>query len=417
MRKKSIYQVFVLLLIGLSITAQNGVCADFMRGADISVQTLQEEGDEWTDGVIYKEYGAPKDAVVILKNHDFNWIRIRLFHTPSGSDYGASMDLDYVTELAARVKAEGFKFLLDFHYSDTWADPGKQFIPDAWEGMSHSELVIAVHEYTRDVIEHLRDSNVMPEMVQIGNEINCGMLWPDGNPCSGGGGSWENLADLINAGIDGVDAGRGAEPMPEIMIHVSYIQSNGSTLGTRWFFDNLIAQGVEFDIIGQSFYPEWHGTLANLTTYLDYMAGRYPHDIIIAETAEYYTSGGATPESQKAFLEELIERVQDTPGGKGRGICYWEPTWVWSSTVGYRALFEPDPDWDDVNMLMGMEAFDKIYGDMTGNGIVDYEDLPGFLGYWLQTDCNDPGNLDLNDDCIINFHEFSVLAQNWRQEQ
>ena len=232
MHNKSIYQVFVLLLIGLSITAQNGVCADFMRGADISVQTLQED-----DGVVYNEDGTPEDAVIILKNHDLNWIRIRLFHTPDLSNDGTSMDLDYVTALAARVKADGFKFLLDFHYSDTWADPGHQTKPVAWQSLSYSELVTAVYEYTRDVIEHLRDSNAMPDMVQIGNEIRCGMLWPDGNPCSGGGGSWSNLADLINAGIDGVDAGRGAEPMPEIMIH---IDRGGNQSSTAWFFNNLI---------------------------------------------------------------------------------------------------------------------------------------------------------------------------------
>lgn len=413
MHNKSTYQVFVLLFLVLSITAQNGVCADFMRGADISTQTLQEEGDEWTEGVIYKEYGVPKDAVTILKNHDFNWIRIRLFHTPSGSDYGASMDLDYVTELAARVKAEGFKFLLDIHYSDTWASPGQQTKPAAWSSLGQAELVTAVYEYTRDVIEHLRTSDAMPEMVQIGNEIICGMLWPNGRVCSGYT-NWSDLADLINAGINGVDAGRGTEPMPEIMIH---IDRGGEWTRTKWFFDNLLAEGVSFDVIGQSFYPEWHGTLDDLTTCLNGMATTYSQDIIVVETAEYYTSDGATPESQKAFLEELIQRVQDTPNGKGRGVCYWEPTWVWSSPVGWRALFEPDPDWDDVNMLMGMEAFDiELYGDITGNGIVNFEDLPGFFVLWLEDNCVATAGLDLNGDCIINFYEFSVLAQNWLEE-
>ena len=380
------------------------LCNVFPFGeADISIQTRQEE-----DEVVYNEYGVPEDAVIILKNHDFNWIRIRLFHTPNLSNDGASMDLAYVTELAARVKADGFKFLLNFHYSDTWADPGHQTKPVAWQTLSYSELVDAVHDYTRDVIEYLRLNNAMPDMVQIGNEIRCGMLWPDGNIC-GGGGSWSNLADLINAGIAGVDAGRGAEPMPEIMIH---IDRGGDQSSTEWFFDNLLTQGVEFDVIGQSFYPKWHGTLDDLTANLNFMAANYSQDIIVAETAEYYTSDGATPESQKAFLEELIERVQATPNGKGRGICYWEPTWVWGSPVGWRALFEPiSGDWQNVNMLMGMEAFDiELYGDMTGNGIVDFEDLPGFLEFWLE----DNAELDPDDNSVINFHEFSVLAQNWR---
>ena len=409
MHRKSTFLMFVLSLLEFSITAQNGVCAQFMRGADISTQTLQE-----ADGVIYKEYGIPKDALVILKNHDFNWIRIRLFHSPSGWNYGASMDLAYVTDLGARVKAAGFKFLLDIHYSDTWADPTHQTPPGAWQGMNHSQLVTAVYEYTRDTIEHLRTNNAMPEMVQIGNEIICGMLWPDGEICDNG--NWSNLADLINASIDGVDAGRGAEPMPEIMIHIDRGCDRAST---EWFFDNLLAQGVQFDIIGQSFYPQWHGTPDDLTANLNFMAQNYSQDIIIVETAEYYTGvSGASPENQKAFLEELIQRVQDTPNGKGRGVCYWEPTWVWKSPVGYKALFEPAPAWNNVDMLMAMEAFDieQVYGDITGDGIVDFEDLPGFYESWLQDDCGAIAELDLNSDCTINFYEFSVLAQNWLEE-
>jgi arabinogalactan endo-1,4-beta-galactosidase len=407
MRKKSICRVFVLLLIGLSITTQNGVCAEFIRGADISTLTRNEQ-----DGVIYKEYGVAKDVLTIFKNHDLNWIRIRIFHTPSGSPYGVCQNLNYVTALGARVKAEGFKFLLDFHYSDTWADPGKQGKPAAWSSLTQAQLVTAVHDYTRDVISHLRDSNAMPDMVQIGNEIICGMLWPNGNCCGMTGGSWANLVALINSAKAGVNDGRGSEPMPKIMIHIDRGGDWGSTL---WFFDNLITTyGVEFDVIGQSFYPKWHGTLDDLTNCLNGMAGRYPHDIVIAEAGEYYTGSGKTPEGQKAYLEGLIQRVQATPDGKGIGVFYWEPTWVWSAgDVSGRALFAPiSGDWKNVNMLMGMEAFDKIYGDMTGDGIVNFEDLPGFFKFWLA----DNAELDLDDNSVINFHEFSVLAQNWRLE-
>jgi arabinogalactan endo-1,4-beta-galactosidase len=401
MHKKSKYRVFVLLLIGLSTTAQDGVCAEFIRGADISIQTRQE-----ASGVIYNEYGVPEDAVIILKNHDLNWIRIRIFHTPSGSPYGVCQDINYVTALAARVKAEGFKFLLDFHYSDTWADPGKQTKPAAWKSLTQPQLVTAVHDYTRDVIAHLRTHNAMPDMVQIGNEIICGMLWPNGNCCGMTGGSWANLVELINAGIAGVNDGRGSEPMPKIMLH---IDRGGDWGDTQWFFDNILSRGVVFDVIGQSFYPQWHGTLDDLTNCLDNTAATYPHDIVIAEAGDYYTGSGKTPESQKAYLEEVIRRVQATPNGKGIGVFYWEPTWVWNeSTVARRALFAP-ADSKNVDMLMGMEAFDKIYGDMTGDGIVNFEDLPGFFEFWLE----DNAELDLDDNSVINFHEFSVLAQNW----
>ena len=167
---------YLVLMVLPFIMASNAICAEFMRGADISIQTRQD-----ADGVVYRENGVAKDAVVILKNHDLNWIRIRIFHTPSNSSwYGVCQDLDYVTALATRVKAQGFKFLLDFHYSDDWADPGNQDIPAAWADYNHSQLVTAVHDYTRDVIAHLRTNGVMPEMVQIGNEVIGGMLWPDG---------------------------------------------------------------------------------------------------------------------------------------------------------------------------------------------------------------------------------------------
>jgi arabinogalactan endo-1,4-beta-galactosidase len=421
MDNKFKYRIFVLLLAGLSITARNGVCAEFIRGADISIQTKQE-----TDGVKYNEYGVQKDVLTIFKNHDLNWIRIRIFNNPNPSNYGASMDINYVTTLGARVKAAGFKFLLDFHYSDTWADPGHQTKPAAWSSLSQSALVTAIHDYTRDVISQLRDNNAMPDMVQIGNEINCGMLWPNGNCCGMTGGSWANLAQLINSAIAGVNDGRGSELMPEIMIHVAYVKSGGGISSTQWFFDNLMyTYGVQFDVIGQSYYPFWHGTLDDLTTNLNFMAGRYlDKEILIAETGYYYTtgsSGSGTPESQQAFLDGLIQRVQATPGGKGMGVCYWEPTWVWNAgDVSSRALFQPiSGNWQNVNMLMGMEAFDKIYGDITGNGIVDFEDLGILTEQWLQP----PGipSADIapphNGDGIVNFLDFALLASNWLESE
>jgi len=349
MYKKITYPVLTVLLC---IMTSNAICAEFMRGADISMQTRQD-----ADGITFNEYGVPKDVLTIFKNHDLNWIRIRIFNDPSGSpDYGVCQDLAYVTTLGARVKAQGFKFLLDFHYSDTWADPGKQYTPAAWVGLTHSQLVTAVHDYTRDVIAHLRTNGAMPDMVQIGNEITCGMLWPDGQ-LYGGSGSWGNFVDLINAGIAGVNDGRGSAPMPKIMLQ---IDRGGDAAGTQWFLDNILSRGVVFDVIGQSYYPEWHGTLDDLQECLNFMAANYSQDIVIAEAGDYYTGiAGKTPESQKKYLEEVIQRVQATPGGKGIGVFYWEPTWVWNSGVGYRALFEPtDETWTNFNMLMGMEAFD-----------------------------------------------------------
>ena len=376
------YRVFVLLLAGLSITARNGVCAEFMRGADISSQTQQE-----ASGVKYNEYGVQKDVLTIFKNHDLNWIRIRIFNNPNG--YGVYQNLDYVTTLGARVKAAGFKFLLDFHYSDTWADPGNQTTPVAWAGYNHAQLVTAVHDYTRDVISHLRDNNAMPDMVQIGNEITNGMLWPDGEIY--GSGSWANFVDLINAGISGVNDGRGSEPMPKIMIH---IDRGGDWAGTEGFFDNLISYGVQFDVIGQSFYPEWQGTLDELAYCLNNTATHYSQDIVVVEAADYYTGQtGKTPESQKAFLEGVIQIVKAAPNGKGIGVFYWEPTWVWYSGVANEALFQPiagNPK--NVNMLMGMEAFNN---DLTPPSVPTGLSATAGTGV-VSLDWNDNNEADMN---------------------
>ena len=408
------FAIIVLLSSAALVYADSSVVSEFIRGADISIQTRQE-----TDGVIYNEYGVPKDIMTIFMNHDLNWIRIRIFNNPSGSEYGVCQDINYVTALGARVKADGFKFLLDFHFSDTWADPSHQTKPAAWSSLTQAQLVTAIHDFTRDVISHLRDNNAMPDMVQIGNETNCGLLWPNGNCCGATGGSWANLVQLINSARTGIDDGRGSQPMPLIMIHTAYIKSGGGISSTQWFYDNLISYGAQFDIIGQSYYPEWHGTLDDLTTNLTFLAGRYSKNIVIAEAGDYYTgSTGKTPATQRAYLDGLIQRVQAVPSGKGLGIFYWEPTWVWNSSVSYRALFQPiSGNWRNMNMLTGLEAFDKIYGDMNGDGIVDLKDLPAFFSLWLANDCNATAGLDLDSDCVITFYEFSALAQNWHQRE
>ena len=163
-------------------------------------------------GIVFKENGQPKPGLAIFKDHGYNWIRLRVFHTPTQ----LPNDLAYTIAAAKDAKQLGFKFLLDFHYSDTWADPAKQFTPKAWEGMSHEQLVDAVFAYTRDTIAAFREAGVQPDMVQIGNEVIGGMIWPDGRLPQ----NWDHFADLLKAGIRGVEAGRGDGPRPQIMVHI-----------------------------------------------------------------------------------------------------------------------------------------------------------------------------------------------------
>ena len=294
--------------------AQEG--QEYAIGADVSFARQAEQ-----QGVVFKD-GVAAPVLEILKAHGYNWVRLRIFHTPADASDRLPNDLDYTIASATAAKKLGFHILLDFHYSDTWADPGKQFTPKAWTGLSHEQLVKAVFAYTRDTIAAFRSAGVLPDMVQVGNEITAGMLWPEGRLP----GNWDNLAELLKAAIAGVAAGAGDSPHPRIMIH---IDRGGDVEGTRYFFDKLDSYQVAYDVIGQSYYPWWQGSLKNLRDNLRFMAKKYKKDIFVVETAynwkpaEYTKKPGPfleTPEGQKQFLAALNRVVRKTPRGLGKGI-------------------------------------------------------------------------------------------------
>src|SRR5262249_35575299 len=237
-----------VLVVVLSASCVPARAADYAIGADLSFLKWAEDR-----GTVFKDEGKARPALRIFKDHGYNWVRLRLFHSPKSLPNG----LDYTIALAKAAREQGFKFLLDFHYSDTWADPGKQFTPAAWKAKSHEELVRAVFEYTQDTIAALRAAGVPPDMVQLGNEVIHGMLWPDGQLPGRG----TTFAELVKAGIRGVEAGRGEGPCPRIMIH---IDRGADRRGTRAFFDRLNSYQVAYDVIGQSYYPWWHGSLLDL---------------------------------------------------------------------------------------------------------------------------------------------------------
>jgi len=173
-------------------------------GADLSFLAQAE-----ARGVRFKDAGVEKPGLQLFRDHGYNWIRLRLFHTVANSPWPLPNDLAYTLALARQAKAMGYKFLLDYHYSDTWADGDKQFIPKAWEQLSTPALIAAVESYTRETIAALREGGALPDMVQIGNEIAPGMMFPAGKLP----GQWDTLAELLKAGIRGVDAGRGTETL------------------------------------------------------------------------------------------------------------------------------------------------------------------------------------------------------------
>jgi arabinogalactan endo-1,4-beta-galactosidase len=343
--RRPIVRLFAVTACFVVFASGRAAADDFAVGADISFLPQAE-----SSGTVFKEAGQPKPGLQIFKDHGYNWVRLRLFNNPTH----LPNNLEYTIATAKDAKQLGFKILLNFHYSDTWADPQKQFVPEAWKEMSHAELVDAVESYTRDTIASFRDAGVMPDMVQIGNEIIGGMLWPDGRLPQ----NWDNLADLLKAGIRGVDAGRGDMPRPQIMIH---IDRGGDRKATENFFDHCAERGIEYNVIGQSYYPWWHGSLEALRENFAFMANKYDKDIILVEVAynwrptEYRHAAGPFPESpagQKQFLEEVNEIVRNTPHNRGKGIFWWEPA-VPKGGIASRGMFD-----DDGNALPVITVFD-----------------------------------------------------------
>ncbi|CAN5599086.1 hypothetical protein BH10BAC2_BH10BAC2_32290 [soil metagenome] len=272
-------------------------------GADISFLPELEDKD-----IHFSVDGIEGDAIDILKQHGFNYIRLRIFNDP-GADSGYSPGKDYcgleqTKAMAKRIKTAGLRFLLDFHYSDTWADPGKQFKPSAWEELNFDQLATAVRGYTKDVLLELKKQGTMPDMVQVGNEINHGMIWPEGKT-----GNMDNLAALFKAGAAGVKDVDGSIP---VMLHIACGGQNAESI---WFIDNMLKRDVKFDIIGQSYYPQWHGTLDSLQYNMNDLSKRYKQDVILVE----YT-----------FKKNEANDIAFTiPEGKMKGTFIWEPLNTW----------------------------------------------------------------------------------------
>ncbi len=334
-----------LALGGWSFSA---CAADFAFGADLSFLKQTEER-----GKIFKDGTNALPGLQIFKNHGYNWIRLRIFVEPVGGNL--PNDLKYTLTMAQDAKKLGYKFLLDFHYANSWADPAKQPTPAAWKDLSHQQRVTKVFEYTRDTIASFRDAGVLPDMVQIGNEVTHGMLWPDGKLPD----NWNNFADYIRAGIKGVKADSGKNPPPRIMIH---IDQGGNIERTKYFFDNLNRYGIRYDVIGFSYYPWWHGTLMDLRENLAFAANTYHKPVIVVETAYNWrpmreTSdrvGPApeTPEGQRDFLDELTRTVLQNQNCIG--IFWWEPAVGNRGGLGSRSFFD-----DDGNSLPVLNVFDK----------------------------------------------------------
>ena len=326
--------------------------AGMFLGADISALERIEQA-----GGVFRDSGRAGDAIAILRAHGSNLFRLRVFVNPDHSEVQVN-DLDYTVRMAGRIKAAGARFLLDFHYSDTWADPGRQNTPAAWAGLGIDSLERQVEVYSADVITRLKQAGTLPDIVQVGNEIDAGMLWPLGRV----GGTydtptqWDQFARLLKAGIRGVRSALGAGDSVRILLHYS---QGGSSGGTQWFFDHMVASGVPFDLIGLSYYPWWHGPLAYLRDNLRTTALRYGRDVMVVETTYPWRAGGwedgatnlaamtwaISPQGQAQFLRDVLDAVAALPSGRGIGVVWWYPEaiavpglFVWGG--GSLALFD-----------------------------------------------------------------------------
>lgn len=298
---KRVVCMAIALVMFVAAEAQVTIEKPYAVGADISWLQSQED-----DGTVFSDGGVEGDAMEILRDNGFNYIRLRLFVNPR-SELGYSRregycDLEHTLTMAKRIKDAGMYFLLDFHYSDNWADPQKQIMPQAWQTFSYNEVCAAVYEHTKEVLVALESQGTAPDMVQVGNEVSNGMLWPYGSVRH----SFEGLCGLLKEGVRAV---REYAPSAEVMLHVAL---GGQAEESERFFDAMAEYGVEYDIIGQSYYPEWHGTLEELEANTNALVRKYNKPLIVVEYRDHYLD---------------IERiVSSLPDGLGRGTFIWEAT-------------------------------------------------------------------------------------------
>lgn len=290
---------------GSDTTKKSTLDTPIYKGADISWVTQME-----SSGLkFYNSAGTATDCFQLMQSLEINVIRLRVWVNPAGGWCGTR---DVVNK-ALRAHALGQRILLDFHYSDTWADPGHQTKPAAWATYDLPTLVSTVTSYTRGVLDTLKTAGVVPSWVQVGNEVDNGMLWPNGKASD----SMANFAALVTAGYKAVKA---VSDTTQVIVHVSNGWNNSLF---RWVFDGLTAGNAQYDIIGMSLYPAdaWQSYNDSCAINMNDMVSRYKKPVMICEVG--------MPESEapncEAFITDLIHKVRAVPGKQGLGVLYWEP--------------------------------------------------------------------------------------------
>jgi len=308
----------------------------FSKGADVGWLPQMEA----TGYKFYNSDGKETDCLQLLKDRGMNSVRLRVWVNPNDDKASGHCSKEETIIMALRAQKMGMRVMINFHYSDSWADPAKQFKPKAWEKHSFPELLNDVYNHTFDVISSLKKAGVTPEWVQVGNEIPGGMMWPEGSTDN-----WKQLGQLLNKGYDAVKA---VDENIKVIVHVDEGNNNAKF---RTFFDNATAQKVRYDIIGLSYYPYWikkdySETIADLEFNLNDMVKRYNKDVMIVEV------GGEDDKVQNTYelLKATIEAVKKVPNNRGLGVMYWEPqgarSWSHYALSAWQADGKPSPALD-----------------------------------------------------------------------
>ena len=418
MKKKetrSIFSLFLALMLLFSgcaakkedgITVENVIPADKIEGSDLYVKKVENlPGDfifgmdassvlaEEASGVKFRGFdGKEQDVFKTLAESGVNYIRVRVWNDPfdeNGNGYGGgNCNIDTAVEIGKRATKYGMKLLVDFHYSDFWADPGKQMVPKAWKSMTIDEKEDAVYQYTKESLQKLKDAGVAVGMVQVGNETN-------GHVC--GESSWVNMCRIFSAGSRAV-----REVLPEAKVALHF--ANPETAGRyKEYAYTLNTQGVDYDVFASSYYPFWHGSLGNLQTVLTHVNQTYGKEVLVVETSYAYTSEDTdfngntisaesavdkpypyTVQGQANSVRDVIETVANTPGGLG--VVYWEGTWI---TVGRNSWEENHEKWEKYgsgwasSFASGYDPKDA--GKYYGGSAVDNQAMFGADGKPLQS--------------------------------
>ena len=329
----------------------------FAKGVDVSsLPQIEAFGGKFYAG------GVRHDALALLRYNGADSCRIKIWNDPGNAGYYPSNQavagyntVAQAVALAKRAAALGMRILIDFHYSDWWVDPSKQYPPHAWAGLNLSDTCNQLYAFTTNALNQLKAAGITPEWVQVGNEITSGMLWPLGKYDQ-----LDNLATLLKTGYNAVKSVNSAT---KVILH---LDSGGNNSTSRWWFDAMTSRGVQFDVIGLSYYPAWQGSLTDLANNVNDIAVRYDKALMVVETAfawttsdddsepDTMTTAGSTgfpmtPAGQVQFWQAVKNIIANIPGGRGKGVFWWEPEWIPVAGAGWKA--GAGDQWDNCTLF------------------------------------------------------------------